>query len=418
MKFQKGSIRRSLYYSILDGLFTAMMLGVSEFYFIPYGLALGASAAQTGMLATAPMLVAALLSVRSASLTQSLGSRMQLIRPVVLLHALSWVPILAIPFVLKGDRAPWAPWALLAAAAVFASTGAFAVPAWQSLMSDYIPMRRRGAYFGWRNRLQGLMTVLVSVTAGLVLNAFGKGSLTGFTIIFAFAMMCRFYAWVCLSRMIEPFRRSSHDEYFSFVDFLRQLRTSHVARFVVFAAMITFSANFSGALLPAFLLKDLGFSYATFMMLVTSASLSGFVFQWYWGGSADVEGNVRAIKRAAWCIAVTPLLWMVSRDPAYLFFVQLFAGCVWGGFTMLTINFTLEAATPERKIRSLAYMNVTTSFSAFAGAVLGGLLLHHLPPLFGYSYLTLFLLSCFLRIAVMVFVAPKVRDVRPAARAL
>ena len=85
---------------------------------------------------------------------------------------------------------------------------------------------------------------------------------------------------------------------------------------------------------------------------------------------------------------------------------------------MLTINFTLEAATPERKIRSLAYMNVTTSFSAFAGAVLGGLLLHHLPPLFGYSYLTLFLLSCFLRIAVMVFVAPKVRDVRPAARAL
>jgi len=416
LKFQKGSIRRSLHYSILDGLFTAMMMGVSDFYLIPYCLALGATSAQIGVLATAPMLVATILQIRSASLTQSLGSRMQLIRPVVLLHTLSWIPILAVPFVMKGDWKPYAPWAMLAAMTVFAATGAFAIPAWQSLMSDYIPTRRRGVYFGWRNRLQGFLTVLVSVTAGLVLHAFGKGSLKGFTLIFAFAMMCRFYAWICLSRMVEPFRRASHDEYFGFVDFLRGLRTSRLARFVVFAAMITFSANLSGALLAPFLLRDLAFDYATFMMLVSAASLSGFLFQWYWGASADVDGNVRTIKRAAWGIALTPLLWMVSRNPVWLVFVQLFAGCVWGGFALLMVNFTLEASSPERKIRSLSYLNVMNSFSAFAGATIGGLLIQKLPKLFGYSYLTLFLLSCFLRIAIMLFVSPKIRDVRVPAR--
>jgi len=191
MKFLKGSVRSSLYYSILDGLFTAMMLGVSEMYLIPYAIALGASALQVALLASVPMVVAALIQTHSARVTQRIGSRLKLINFVVFFHALAWLPIIALPYILpRMDRAHWAPWLLLAAVILFASFGAFAVPAWQSLMSDYIPAKKRGAYFGWRNRLQGFFSVGVSIGAGLILHFFGKGDISGFTVIFVFAMLC------------------------------------------------------------------------------------------------------------------------------------------------------------------------------------------------------------------------------------
>ena len=78
MSFQKGLVRRSLYYSILDGLFTAMMLGASDGYVIPYGIALGATASQVAFLATVPALIGSILQIGSASLTQSIGSRLRL----------------------------------------------------------------------------------------------------------------------------------------------------------------------------------------------------------------------------------------------------------------------------------------------------------------------------------------------------
>ncbi len=203
MKFEKGSVRRSLYFSILDGLFTAMMLGVSDFYLIPYGIALGASPTQVAFLAALPGLAGALLQLKSASITQKIGSRTKLINFVVFFHALSWLPIIMIPYIYlrTPELARWAPIALLVSAVIYSSFGAFSVPAWQSLMSDYIPVKKRGKYFGWRNKLQGTLTILISISAGLILHHFGKKSFTGFTLIFTFAMMCRFYAWICLTKL-------------------------------------------------------------------------------------------------------------------------------------------------------------------------------------------------------------------------
>ena len=388
-----------------------MMVGVSDCYLIPYGIALGASAHQIAYLASIPMLVATILQMRSASLTQSIGSRIKLINIIVFFHALSWIPIILIPYFFR-HRPEIAPWVLLLAATVYTSFGAFAVPAWQSLMSDYIPVKKRGKYFGWRNRLQGILTVSVTIVAGLTLHYFGKENITGFTLIFVFAMTCRFYAWICLTKMKEPFRHTSHDVYFSFFEFMKQFRTSNFARFVFFTAAMTFCVNISAPLLAFFILKDMGFSYASYMVVVTSASVSGFLFQGVWGKYGDLDGNVKTLRVAGWGIAVVPLLWMVSRYLGYIFFVQIAAGCFWGGFNLLMTNFTLEAVSPEKRIRCTSYFNVVNSAALLLGSILGGFLFERVPAIFGYSFLTLFLISCLGRVAVMAWIAPKVKEIR------
>ena len=220
--------------------------------------------------------------------------------------------------------------------------------------------------------------------------------------------------------MKEPFRRASHDVYFSFVDFLKQLRggsaahpqTTNFARFVLFISMMTLCVNVSGPLLAFFLLKDLGFSYASYMVTVTTAAMTGFLFQGIWGKHGDLDGNVKTIRVAGWGIALVPLLWMVSRELGWLFFVQVIAGAFWGGFNLLFLNFILEAVPAEKRIRSLSYFNVMNSAALLIGSTAGGFLFERVPPLFGYSFLTLFLISCIGRVAVMCWIAPKVKEVR------
>ncbi len=390
-----------------------MMMGVSDFYLIPYGIALGASSTQVAFLVSIPAVVASLLQLKSASITQSIGSRTKLINFVVFFHALSWLPIILIPYIFSSPTLkPFMPWALLAAATFYASCGAFAVPAWQSLMSDYIPVKKRGKYFGWRNKLQGTLTISVSVAAGLILNFFGKGHYTGFTLIFTFAMLCRFFAWFCLTRMKEPFRKSAHDVYFSFFNFLKQIRTSNFAKFVLFASLMSFAVNTSASLFSVFLLNNLGFSYASYMIVTTTAAVSGVIFQQMWGKYGDRHGNFRVLQITGWGIAIIPGLWLFSQHLGYAFFVQLVAGCFWGGFNLLLNNFIIEAVSPEKRIRCISYFNVMNSFSVLMGSALGGFLIRRLPNWFGYSFLTLFLISCAGRAFVMFFVAPKVKEVR------
>ncbi len=389
-----------------------MMMGVSDMYLIPYGIALGASAAQVAFLASFPTTIAMLIQQKSASLTQRIGSRTKLINFVVFFHALSWLPIILIPYIFKGDRAPMAPWALLVAVIFFVSFGAFTVPAWQSLMSDYIPIRKRGKYFGWRNKIQGILSITVSISAGLILHFFGKNTFRGFTIIFVFAMFCRFYAWICLTKMKEPFRKSAHDVYFSFFAFLKQIRTSNYARFVLFASLMSFSVNISASLFSVFLLQDLHFDYAAYMVIVTTAAVSGVVFQQLWGKYGDYFGNMRTMRVAGWGIATIPACWLISQSLGFGFFVQVLGGCFWGGFNLLLNNFMIEAVSPEKRIRCISYFNIMNSVAVFLGASFGGWFFHRLPAVRGYSFLALFLISCFLRTMVMIFVAPKVKEVR------
>ena len=385
------------------------MMGVSDIYLLPYGIALGASAVQVGLLAGVPAVVAALMQLESASITQRVGSRLKLINVFVFFHALLLAPIILIPYVFEGASRPWA---LLAAIVLFSSAGAFTVPAWQSLMSDYIPVKKRGKYFGWRNRLQGGVAIVVSVTARLTLHRFGKDTVRGFTWILTFAMVCRFCSWFCLMRMKEPFRKSAHDVYFSFLAFLRQMRTSNFAKFVLLTSLMTFAVNISASLFSVFLLKELKFGYDAYMVIMTTASLSAVVFQQFWGKYGDLHGNLRTLRIVGWGISILPALWILSQDFWFAIAIQTMAGCFWGGFNLLMINFIMEAVSPEKRIRCISYFNVMNSAALLGGAALGGHMLPHLRPLRGYSFLTLFLLSCLARVVVMTFVAPKVKEVR------
>lgn len=410
-------IKKSLRYSTLDGLFASVVLGICDNFTTPYAIAMGAGAGLIALLASVPMFASSLTQLRSASMVERLGSRKALINTAVLIQSLLLVPVIAIPYVFNSHRAA----CLIFFYTLFASAGALAFPAWSSLMSDHIAETERGKFFGWRNRLLGIVNVASMLLAGLTLYFYNTltgsgrgiaGNLSGFTLIFTIAFLARLISWKFLTKMYEPPLVIKEEHKFTFKAFLKRIRRSNFGRFVLFVASMNFAVFIGAPFLPVYMLRDLKFDYLLYTLITMTATLTMLLVMNHWGLHADHVGNRRVLRLTSFFIPLIPVLWLFSHNVIYLMFVQIFAGFFWGGFNLSASNFIYDAVTPEKRTRCIAYYNVMNGLAVVSGSLLGGYLVKVMPPIFGYKILGVLIISGIMRFA-SAFLCSYVREVRP-----
>ncbi len=406
-----NKVRKSLTASFIDGTFASCTLGMTADYITPYALALKATVRQIGFLSALPFLVSSLVQLKSADITEKFKSRKVVINIFVLLHALIGIPIILIPYVFNSHPVVF----LIIFVTLFNSFNALATPAWASLMSNYIPYKKRGRYFGWRNKVLGVVTVASAFAAGMILNYFKNNILRGFLVIFSIAFICRVISWVFLTRMYEPPFRVKKEAYFTFYEFIRRIRQSNFAKFVFFVAALSFCVNLAAPFFSVFMLRDLKFNYLIYTTLVVTVPIAQILTISRWGRQADHIGNVKVLRLTSLFIASLPLWWLIDQHPIYLVFIQALSGFAWAGFNLCATNFIYDAVSPEKRTRCIAYFNVSTGVAVCLGSLAGGFLVNILPGLLGYKILSLFLLSSSLRFLAAFLFSRKIKEVRVAS---
>lgn len=395
-KRREEKIKRSLHYSLLDGIFANIMMGMSESFIAPYAIAMKAGAGLVAILSATPNLLSSLVQVKTAQLVEKLGSRKALINRAVFVQALWWLPIIAIPYVFGPDK----PAYVVIFYSIFIAINGLAIPAWSSLMADHVPETERGKVFSWRNKVFGFTGVLSMFAAGgiLYLTKSSVSRFIGFTAIFLIAFVSRLISWKFLTKMYEPLLVIKEEHRFTFMNFLKRMRRSNFGRFVLFVSSMNFAVYVGAPFLTIYMLNDLKFNYMTYTVVVLAATVTGLVFMHVWGRHADDVGNLKILKLSSRFIAVIPFLWLVSPSPVYLFAVQVFAGFFWAGFNLTVTNFIYDAVTPEKRTRCVAYFNAVNGAAIFSGAVLGACLSGIIPPFEGNRILSLLLLSGIFRL--------------------
>jgi len=405
-------VKKSLRYSIYDGLFASAMTGFTQEYLAPFLISLQASVQQVGMLSAFPNIAAALVQLRSPEITEGLGSRKKTITVFVLLQALTLLPMAGVA--LSGGRFVTT---FIALASFFTVFGAIATPAWGSMMSDLVPEERRGEYFGFRSMLVGMATMAAMFIAGLVIH-YGKSyrESFGFFLIFSCAFIFRSGSWYFLYRMYEPPPARSEGSTYRFLDFIRGTGQGDFRRYVVSISLMNFAVNLAGPYFAVLMLRDLGFSYPLYSIIMITAGISVFLAIRRWGMHADRVGNIRVIRSTTKLICFLPLLWIISRNPVYLIVIQVLSGFLWAGFNLAAANFIYDAVPPEHRTRGIAYFNVINGTALFSGALIGGYLADLLPPLLGYPILSLLFLSSVARGIVYLSMIKGLREVRAVPR--
>ncbi|MBN2145023.1 MAG: MFS transporter [Candidatus Aureabacteria bacterium] len=402
-------VNQSLIVSFWDGIFAASMTGFIQDYFTPFLLTLGASARQIGIFSALSNLCASLVQVKSADTAEKWKSRKKIINIFVFFQA-TIILIMASAIILHQKSIFFYIVILM----FFTSLGAFALPAWGSLMCDLIPDKKRGEYFGWRNKILGLVTVITSFVSGyLIYTAKRMGHLVaGFALIFFLAYVCRMISLFFLTRMHDPSPQEREQKPLSFFNFILQIKKNNFGRFVLFISLMSFSVNLSAPFFSVLMLRDLHFSYMQYTLVMISSALVIILSNRRWGVHADRMGNLRIIRFTSRFIIFVPVLWLVNQNPFYLVGVQIISGFVWAGFNLCAGNFIYDACTRENRIRGIAYYNVTNGFFLCLGSLLGGILSHCLPSLMGTPIFSLLIVSAAARL--LTFLIPfRLEEVRP-----
>ena len=403
-----NKIKKTLRFSLIDGIFASGMLGFTQDYFTPFLLLQGGSSRQVGLLNALPNLFASLVQAKSADLTARLKSRKKMFSIFAFLHALMLLPLSAMAFLHVTNA-----YLFILIIILFASFMAISGPPWASLMSDLVHESKRGEYFGWRNRIFGFTIVSMTFIAGVILYFMKKiNAFYGFGIIFLCAFLFRLISWYYLTRMHEPHLEHKKEDSFTIFDFISRIRESNFAKFVLFVSLMNFSVNLVSPFFSVLMLRDLSFNYLTYTFVTITATFTLYATMSRWGRHADKVGNVKIIRLTSRLVSILPLLWVINQHPAYLFVIQVMAGFAWSGFNFCASNFIYDAVTPEKRTRCIAYFNVFNGLALCFGAMLGGFIVGKLPNIFGYKILTLALISSILRILVSLIMSDKIKEVR------
>ena len=382
--------------SIKEGNYTSAMSGLAESYITPYALALKATNSQIGYLSSFSGLIAPIAQIWGSKLMEKY-SRKKLLFIFVLLQALMWIPMASLAFFFWSSIwIAYLPIILIVLYGVYSVFGAIAGPAWFSLMGDIVPEEIRGKYFSTRNKITGLITMIATVFAAFLLDYFRTKGLVllGFGLLLILATLFRLMSANLLRQHYEPKLKLNDGYYFTFWQFTKKAPHTNFGRFAIFVGVFYFAAYIGSPFFSVYMLKNLGFSYITLMLVNVAPTLFSIFFMSAWGSFADKYGNKRLIKIGAVLVGLSPILFTVSSSPLYLILIpQLVNGVGWAAFNLASSNFIYDAVSRERRAICVAYYNMFIGVGVFLGAALGGFLAQNIHLSFANALVFVFILS-------------------------
>jgi len=379
-------VNRSLNYSVRDGVAWSLMFGAGESYLQAFAVFLKATTAQITLLTALPSMLGSVAQLASAWVAGYAIRRKTLIFAGVALQSLAWVPIIALAFIpLEISVA-----LLIAAVVLYYIGGQFAAPPWSSLISDLVPERRRGRFFGRRTQLMSIMTFASLTAAGLALEFFEQRALAhwGFAAIFSVALGARFYSLAQLMRMHEPLARLAPFALPPLGGLLERMRGSDFSRFALFIGFMNLAVAIASPFFALYMLRDLHFSYVEFTAINGFYVLMQFAALNLWGRLSDVFGNLRVVQVTSIVFPALPILWVLFPNFWAILAIQVASGVAWAGFSLAAGNFLYDVVPPEKRAAYSAVHQTLSNTAIFGGALIGGLLATHAPrelQLVGYT---------------------------------
>jgi MFS family permease len=231
------SVIYSLRQSVYDGVTVHIFGNLTGSIFLPaFALVLGASSFQIGVLAAIPFL---------ATLAQLIGSffveKYQRRKSVTLLFSGlargSWILIILLGFFFAESQFGLYLEILILVIALYHVLGSVSGVAWLSWMSALVPAEIRGRFFGLRNSLLGVITIVVTLSGGYFLDWCPKhfsdlAKISPFEILFIVAVVFGFVSLYFLHRQHDPGTTQEGKKLSEVLSLLRRLPSTLLHRFL------------------------------------------------------------------------------------------------------------------------------------------------------------------------------------------
>ena len=400
-------VAHSMRLSTWDGIFAIQYTTLNTGTFLTtFLLALGTSEFLIGVVAAFPMLFGLVQPLGAEIIRRRGGWR----RPVAVLAALvedlTWIPIVVVAMVYPPEIAAVIIVGLLATGQL---ANAFVGVAWTSWISDLIPPRLRGRFFGKRNFICHSLGAVTAILAGMIVDRSGANPIPTFAAIFLTGMLFRLVSISILARQPEPAPARSRRGNF-FEQLAAPLSHHGFRRFLLYAMLWGFSVHLAAPFFTVFMVRSAGLDVGDVMLFASLSTIANLLGQRFWGPLCDRYGDHQVLKVAGFLILFQPFGWLFAGTSTFGYYLMLalnmLGGFAWGGHLLAVGNLMMRLA-PETGKTSFFAMQAALgglfgALGPFVGGWIANMLMNHGSFIPGWLFTdlkTLFALSFVLRAA-------------------
>jgi MFS family permease len=322
-----------------------------------------------GLIQSLPAL-ALLCQIPGVLLTERLPHRPRAVAYTSFFGRFLWIPISAIPLVF--DPGPAATAAFLVLCTIAWTGWNLGAIAWNSLMADLVPRRRRGKYMGLRTKLYAASNLLSSIALAALLpkadHPYAKWIVFG---IFFFASCSGLLELTAYWKAYDPPRRRPRVQP---RDLLAPLLDKSFFPFLLFAFLIASSNGIVGPFLwRHFLSAESLAPLKVTLILQTSALVGTFLMAAIWGIWVDRHGTKASMAFALTLSQLPTFLWpLVTPDRWYLGAIIMFVGVAfWAGVDVSLSNRLFQIGA-RKGPGYFAIYNAVVALAGFGSTALGG----------------------------------------------
>jgi MFS family permease len=364
-------------FGIRDGLFQAVTQSSGEQYLSAFALLFHATPFHLSVLSALPQLVGTWSQLLSVKIFRCFPDRKSQIWWGMIGQSISWAPIVTLPLIWPDIG----PWLLIAGAAAYFACTHFAVPAWNSLITDLLNANERGMYFARRARVMAFTSFLVLCLGGVFLSLFEQHQrlLEGFAILFLVAGLCRSLSARSLTRLSDLPAYQPGENPSGFRTFLRKASSRDFQNFLLFSSLMHAAVLIAGPFFVLYMIHDLHLAYWQYGAWLAAGIIGQFVTLTAWGQFGDRFGNKALLTMTGYIVPVLPMLYLLSTAWPFLVIVNFFGGVIWAGLSLGLQNYVFDAVHPTDRAKAVAVVSVVNALGWAAGTFFGSWLIGALP---------------------------------------
>ncbi len=393
----KKQTEKGLRISIFEGSFAAVFTALTTGSFLAgYALYLGANDFQLGLVAAFPFLAQA-FQVPGALLVEKFKKRKWFNLLGSLFFRSIFLIFVLLPFFPQSRQVKIGIFLLfLSLSSAIANLVAVA---WLSWMSDLVPEKRRGRYFGLRNTILGFITMGANFTGAKIIDYFKTGSSGieyylphfissyfkenpfgfAFSLIFFLAVLFAWMAAFFLARQPEPMM-VSHQQVGLIHTLKVPLSDKNFRSLIYFFVYWSFVTGISAPFWTPHMLKNLHLDFYLISLFSILAGVIGLFMQPFWGKAIDKYGNKPVLTFNVVFIFLIPFLWLFATPQNIfpLWVDAVMGGVFWSGFTLASFNVIIALSPRQGRSYYLATIAALNGVVLFTSAALGGIIAQQL----------------------------------------
>lgn len=363
-----SELRQTIDISITEGLFSqifASLAGPGSVFLTKLAILLGAGPMHFGLLSAAGQ-VSQLFQPLGVAMTRSLTRRK---RAVILLAALGRgiTPFFgALPFILAGRGSLDA---FLAAFVVSTALQAVSTNAWMGWIGDMVPRRIRGRFFARRNQILMLAGLAAGYVFGIGIDLFDAhpGAIAGgissslgltglrenagyaFLVLFSAAGVLGLIGLSILKRQPEHSKDVETEPLVSMMT--APFADANFRKLSLFGLWWMLAVGVGAPFWQPFMIGVLNLSVFSIQIYGTLSTIAAMLSLRIWGRFIDRWGNRNAMAVAVILGAINPMFWVAAAPGSvwFIYFEAVLSGMMWAGAAVVSTNFVLSIAPPERR---------------------------------------------------------------------